>query len=62
MKDFSDKDIDDFFEWIEEGVKRGWVSKPVCATHDGLPMTAEEEQDWDEGYDSCVIGMRLWVE
>jgi len=50
-----------FVLWLEEGVERGWISSPVCSTHDGLPGTAEEDMDWEEGLDPCVPAVRIWV-
>jgi glycerate kinase len=35
-------------EWIELGMKEGWCGPPVCSTHDGVPMTENEEVDFDE--------------
>lgn len=57
----NDEDYEAFFAWVEEGKKKGWVSGPICATHEGLPNTTEEENEWDEGYDPCILGMRVWV-
>ena len=31
-----------FEEWLATGVTAGWVSLPVCQTHEGSPMTNEE--------------------
>jgi hypothetical protein len=49
-------------EWIEFGVWKGWCSKPACATHDGIPRTALEEEAWEEGFDPCEHVIRLWPE
>lgn len=46
--------------WLKQGIARGWCSESVCATHDGLPNTPEEEQEWEEGGDPCIPGVRLW--
>jgi hypothetical protein len=44
----------DFNEWVEIGTVKGWISPPFCYTHDGDPyMSAEEEQEWEEGGDPC---------
>ena len=57
--DFSeefDKDIEDkeFSIWLQNGIDRGWISKPFCYTHEGDPyMTEEEAQEWEEGGDPC---------
>ena len=48
------------FEWLEYGMKRGFCSEAVCNTHDGLPMTDEENVEWDEGGDPCVHAVRLY--
>jgi hypothetical protein len=43
-------------EWLEIGWRNGWCSAPVCAVHDGLPMTVfEEEED-----DPCIHVVRLY--
>lgn len=55
----SDMTID---EWLQYGVDRKYCSEPVCSTHEGLPITKEEEKEWDEGYDPCAPGVRLWAE
>ena len=47
-------------EWIKYGQTRGWVSPVVCATHDGLPATAAEIADWDDGNDPCEHAVRIW--
>lgn len=57
----NDEDYDEFFAWVEKGKEKGWVSGPVCSTHNGLPNTKQEENEWDEGYDPCIPGMRVWV-
>jgi len=48
-----------FEEWLELGFNNGWVGPQVCITHDGLPMTEEEEQEMDEG-DPCIHVVRLY--
>ena len=56
------KDLENDFEaWILHGIERKWISDVVCATHNGLPATDEEEKEWDEGYDPCVPGVRVWA-
>jgi len=49
----------DFQDWLELGIQNGYCSEPVCNTHDGLPSTEEEDQEWEEGYDPCVPAVRL---
>jgi hypothetical protein len=45
--------------WIAIGLKMGWCGPAVCATHDGLPTTAEEDDEMAEG-DPCVHILRLY--
>lgn len=45
-----------FDEWVRLGFDNGWVSPPVCGTHDGTPMTDEEAEDGD----ACVHVLRLY--
>lgn len=49
-------------EWLELGIEKGWVSSPFCGTHDTSPMTAEEEQQWEDGSDPCSGHVRIWPE
>lgn len=46
-------------EWIRIGVEAGWCTAPVCYTHDGVPMTPEEEELWVEGDDPCIHIVRM---
>jgi hypothetical protein len=50
-----------FMLWLDTGVAAGWISDVVCVTHQGLPSTDEEDKEWDDGFDPCVFGMRLWA-
>jgi len=52
----------DFLSWLQTGTSRGWISEPVCVTHHGLPNTEEEEAEWEEGFDPCVPGVRIWLQ
>lgn len=49
-----------FYEWIEFGQSKGWVSEIVCATHDGLPSSPAEELEWEDGGDPCEPSVRVW--
>jgi hypothetical protein len=51
-----------FAEWLVLGADMGWCSLPVCSTHDGAPLTQEEEAENDAGGDPCVPVVRLWGE
>lgn len=47
------------YEWIQYGQDRKWVDV-ACSTHDGIPMTEEEEASWWEGDEPCLHVLRLW--
>jgi hypothetical protein len=47
-------------EWLQYGVSEGWCGVPVCITHDGEPLTDEEEAQFSEGEDPCVHMMRMY--
>lgn len=51
-----------FGDWLTYGIERGWVSDIVCDTHDGIPLTDEEEDQWEEGGDPCAPVVRVWGE
>ena len=47
--------------WLNFGIKRGWISPPYCATHDGNYdyMTEEEREEWDAGGDPCHVSISV---
>jgi hypothetical protein len=49
-----------FDEWVQHGLTQGWIGPAVCAIHDGLPTTAEEDAGWDQGADDCIHVLRLY--
>lgn len=49
----------EFNEWARHGMERGWCGPPVCATHDGVPMSNAEYEDAYE-FDSCIHVIRLY--
>jgi hypothetical protein len=49
-----------FSIWLNFGVKRKWVTYPVCDTHEWLDMTEEELDEFDEGGDPCILAIRVW--
>ena len=59
--DMSQDDVLEFSIWLENGVERGWISPPECATHGELPMTGAENEQFEEGYDPCIPAVRIWV-
>lgn len=52
-------DFTDFEQWIRWGWEQGWVSPIVCNSHDGVPMSEAEEEEWEEG-DPCIHVVRLY--
>lgn len=49
-------------QWIAIGIEQGWCGPAVCSTHDGIPMTLPEEEEFDEGHDPCVHIVRLYAD
>jgi hypothetical protein len=49
-----------FDEWMKIGLKRGWCGPPVCYTHDGVPTSPEEEDEFEEGHDPCIHVIRMY--
>jgi hypothetical protein len=49
----------DFNSWLKLGFELGWVGPPVCETHDGLPLTAGEDAEFESG-DPCIHIMRCY--
>ncbi len=48
------------WEWIQYGVEQGFCTLPVCDFHDGVPMTDEEMEEYDEHGETCIPVVRLW--
>ncbi len=62
MKEINDMAVDaqEFEIWLQNGIQRGWVSRPFCNTHEGDPyMTEEEENEWEEGGDPCQVVVKV---
>jgi hypothetical protein len=49
----------DFNEWMRFGYDKGWISDVFCNTHDGGPLTDDEQQEWDDGGDPCMFCVRV---
>jgi hypothetical protein len=48
-----------FNDWLKVGIEKGWCGPAVCYTHDGLPLSAKEEEElWEQ--DPCVHIIRLY--
>ena len=48
------------FEWIEHGYRQGYCGPDVCETHDGVPMSEAEHEEFSEGGDPCIAILRLY--
>jgi len=48
----------DYDEWLDYGVENGWIGPAVCCTHDGLPLTLEEEEAFEDS-DPCIFVHRV---
>ncbi len=48
-----------FDDWMKFGYQNGWISDVFCNTHDGPPLTEEEDQEWDQGGDPCSFHVKL---
>ena len=51
-----------FEQWITTGIDNGWISRPVCSTHDGIPTTHDEDIEWEDGGDPCIYAVRLFAD
>ena len=49
----------DFEAWLKMGYDNGWAGPPVCETHDGLPMSETEQDEFETG-DPCIHIVRLY--
>lgn len=48
-----------FQEWQALGQELGYAGPPVCYTHDGLPTTEAEDNEFETG-DPCIHIIRLY--
>lgn len=46
----------DWDSWVAYGVSRGWVSPPICDTHDGGYdyISEDQREELEEGGDPCI--------
>ena len=52
--------LDEFEIWLNNGIERGWITEPICNTHEGDPfMSEEEEQEWEKGGDPCQVVIKI---
>jgi hypothetical protein len=47
-------------EWLAYGMANKFCGPVVCETHDGMPLTEEEDNEFMEGSDPCVPVIRLY--
>jgi len=50
----------EFDAWVAYGVDKGFCTFPLCETHDGVPVTSAEMDEFDEFGEMCVPVLRLW--
>jgi hypothetical protein len=46
--------------WLRLGIEMGFCGPVVCYSHDGLPTTAVEAEDWESGHDPCIHLIRMY--
>mgnify|MGYP000532404323 CR=1 FL=1 len=51
-----------FRQWQSFGIRAGWISEPVCATHEWFPMSDEETDILDEDGEICIFASRYYEE
>lgn len=50
----------DYQEWFSIGREQGFISPTICSTHDGIPMSDEEMNEFENGDDPCIHILRLY--
>lgn len=50
----------EFDEWMKIGIESGWCGPAVCYTHDGLPTSESDDEEWENGGDPCIHIIRLY--
>lgn len=50
----------DYDEWLAYGRAQSWCGPAVCSTHDGVPTTAAEDEEWEDGGDPCTHIIRMY--
>lgn len=49
-------------EWYKYGMEQGFIGPSVCSTHDGIPSTLAEDDEFYEGYDPCIFVIRMYAD
>lgn len=50
----------DYEEWFSIGREQGFISPAICSTHDGMPMSDDEMNEFENGDDPCIHILRLY--
>jgi hypothetical protein len=56
----SENKVMDFDAWILYGQQNNWCSTIVCDTHTGAPLSEAESEEFSDGFDPCVLIVRLY--
>lgn len=51
----------EFEDWLTIGMSEGWCGPAVCSTHDGVPMSDAEADEFVDG-DPCIHIIRLYAD
>ena len=51
-----------FDEWLKYGIDKNYCTEQFCNVHSGAPMSTEEEDAWERGFDPCAHVVRLGTE
>lgn len=62
MCDQSDMPEQNIHEWLQVGIDNKWISSVNCLTHEFVPLTADEEREFEDGYDPCIPAVRVWID
>lgn len=50
----------DIDEWLAVGYAAGYCGPVLCYTHDGPPLTEDEENEFNDGGDPCLAVLRVY--
>jgi len=51
--------LNDFDEWLDWGMTKGWIGDVTCVMHDGITMEPSEDNKVVDGFDPCVFIVRI---
>lgn len=55
-------DTQDFWEWLDYGKNKGWISEISCVVHDFVDLTDEEQEEYENFYEVCIPVVRLYAQ